>query len=503
MRMRLPVMLGLLLGAASSFMFGETTVPESNLVLLPVHNDPTVSFRIWFKVGSENDPAGKEGLAAITAAMLTDGSTQKNSYEQILDKLFPLAASYSASSSVEMTVVLGRTHKDNLQEFYPLLMDAILSPGFRQNDLDRIKSQTLNTLENVLRYASDEELGKAVLYNTIFAGTPYGHITAGLIESVKSLTLDDIRSFYERYYTRDNVVIGLGGGYDESLVGRLRQELGKLPAGVPPVAAPPKPKPLSGFSVTLVEKDAASTAISMGFPINVVRGQKDWYALAIANSWLGEHRNASSHLYQVIREERGLNYGDYSYIENFPGGGMRQMPPQNVCRRQQIFEIWIRPVPNEARHFALRAALGEFKHLVDQGMTEREFTLTRNFLKKYILHYAATTTERLGYALDDRFYGIQGSHLTVFQSMVEKLTLADVNSAIKSHLQYGNMAIAIVTKDAASFRDALVNNTPSPITYKTPKPAEILTKDKEIDTFPLNIKSGDVRIIPVGELFVK
>jgi zinc protease len=87
--------------------------------------------------------------------------------------------------------------------------------------------------------------------------------------------------------------------------------------------------------------------------------------------------------------------------------------------------------------------------------------------------------------------------------MVEKLTLADVNSAIKSHLQYGNMAIAIVTKDAASFRDALVNNTPSPITYKTPKPAEILTKDKEIETFPLNITSGDVRIIPVGELFVK
>ncbi len=49
-----------------------------------------------------------------------------------------------------------------------------------------------------------------------------------------------------------------------------------------------------------------------------MRGDEDFYPLAVANSWLGEHRNSSSHLYQVIREERGLNYGDYSYIEYFP-----------------------------------------------------------------------------------------------------------------------------------------------------------------------------------------
>ena len=68
----------------------------------------------------------------------------------------------------------------------------------------------------------------------------------------------------------------------------------------------------------------------MGFPIDVLRGAQEWYALAIANSWLGEHRNSSSHLYQVIREARGLNYGDYSYIEHFPAAGGCMMPPQNV-----------------------------------------------------------------------------------------------------------------------------------------------------------------------------
>jgi len=489
--------------------FGEQHVKTNAPVLLPVKNDPTISFRIWFKVGSQNDPAGKEGLASITASMLTDASTQKNSYAEIINKLYPLAASYDASSSVEMTVIYGRTHKDNLKEYYSLFTDAILRPAFKQEDLDRIKSQVLNYLENTLRYASDEELGKAVLYNEIFTGTPYGHINAGTIDAVKSITLDDVQEFYKRYYTRDNLVIGLGGGYSVKLLDELKKDLQTLPApltgpaGAPKPIAKPLPGVLKGFRVTIVEKDAPATAISMGFPIDVLRGTKDWYALAIANSWLGEHRNSSSHLYQVIREARGLNYGDYSYIENYPNGGMRQLPPQNVGRRQQIFEIWIRPVPNETRFFALRAALREFKHLVEKGMTKGDFELTREFLSKYVLHYAATTMERLGYALDDKFYGIQGSHLEKFRKMMKTLTLSDVNAAIKRHLQYGKMEIAIVTKDAKAFKDALVNDTPSPITYSTPKPETVLNEDKEISVFPVKVKAEDIKIVPVADLFVK
>jgi zinc protease len=490
------------LGVSSTF--GELKVSANNLVLLSVKNDPTVSFRIWFKVGSQNDPAGKEGLASITASMLTDAATQNNTYEQVIDKLFPLAASYSASASTEMTVVYGRVHKDNLSDYYPLLVDAILRPAFKQEDLERLKSEALDYLEKRLRYSSDEELGKAVLYNNIFAGTAYGHITTGLVEALKRITLDDIKSFYRQYYTRDNVIIGLGGGYDAGLVKRLEKDMKSLPSGAPESPAKPKPRAIKGMNVTIVEKkDAASTAISMGFPISILRGSKDWYALAIANSWLGEHRNSSSHLYQVIREERGLNYGDYSYIENFPNGGQRTKPPQNVARRQQIFEMWIRPVPHEARHFALRAALREFKRLVEEGMTHDDFTLTRDFLRKYVLHYAPTTMERLGYALDDRFYGIKGSHLDNFRAMMGKITLADVNAAIRKHWQYGNMRIAFVTNNAQSLKDALINETPSPITYATTKPQSLLAEDKEISTFPLNVKAENVKIVAVEELFVR
>jgi zinc protease len=481
--------------------YGGVPVPDDHVVQLPVRNDPTISFRIWFKVGSQNDPKGKEGLADITASMLTEAATTSNSYEKVLDKLFPLAAGYSATTSVEMTVITGRVHRDNLKEYLPLFTDAILRPAFRQDDLDRIKSQAVSYLENTLRHSSDEELGKAVLYAEVFAGTPYSHIAAGLVESVRSITLNDVEGFYRGHFTRDNVVIGIGGGYEADVLRRIREELGALPAGTPAPVPTSVPKALEGFHVAIVEKDAPATAISMGFPIDVLRGARDWYALAIANSWLGEHRNSSSHLYQVIREERGLNYGDYSYIENFPRGGMMTKPPQNVSRRQQIFEVWIRPVPNETRHFALRAALREVKRLIDGGMSEAEFSQTRSFLRKYVLHYAPTTMERLGYALDDQFYGINGSHLETFRTMMDRLTLADVNAAIRKHLQYGKMQIVMVTKDANSMKQSLVSGAPSPITYKTPKSSRTLDVDALISVFPVKIRPENVKVLQVKDLF--
>ena len=482
-------------------LFGCSNMKDENLVLYPVKDDPTISFKIWFKVGSQNDPKGKEGLAALTAGLLSEGATKNNSYDQILEKLFPLAAGYSCNSSVEMTIFNGRVHKDNLDEYYPIFIDALLNPAFKEEDFNRIKQRTLNYLNTTLKYSSDEELGKAVLYNDIFDGTTYGHITIGTISGIESITIDDVKEFYNKYYSKNNFVIGLGGGYDEALINRLKNDLAKLNDVQVEEIGKPQPEKIDGLNFTLIEKEAPATAISMGFPIDLVRGSKEWYALAVANSWLGEHRNSSSHLYQVIREERGLNYGDYSYIENFPNGGSYQMPPTNVPRKQQIFEIWIRPVPNETRHFVLRAALRELQMLVDNGMTKEDFELTRNFLKKYVLNFAKTTSSRLGYAIDDKFYGIDGSHLELFRKMMDEITLEDVNNAIKKHLQYDNMKIAIITKDAESFKNNLAANTTSPIEYSTPKPESVLEEDKNIIDYKLNIDQNKINIIQVEELF--
>ncbi|MEJ5286588.1 MAG: hypothetical protein CH6_1947 [Candidatus Kapaibacterium sp.] len=485
---------------------GVKKMEDTKVLEMKVPDDPTVSFIVWFKVGSQNDPKGKEGLSMLTGRLIAEGSTQKNSYEEILDKLFPIASSYSVKVDKEMTVFYGRTHIDNINAFLPLFEEAITLPAFKQEDFERIRSEMINYLEKDLRYSSDEELGKATLYNFIFEETPYGHISEGTIEGLKNITLDDVKLFYKQYFNKNNFVVALGGNFPEDLPKKLKSDLTSALADGNIVTYPEiNPKPIDGYEFTLVEKDCNATAISFGFPIDVVRGDEDFFALWLFKSWFGEHRNSSSHLYQVIREARGLNYGDYAYIEAFLNGGALRFPQPNNPRRKQIFEVWIRPVPHEARFFALRAALRELKKVVDSGLTKEQFELTKKFLLNYCLFYAQTTMERLGYQVDSKFYNIKdnGNYIEFLRNKINSLTLEQVNAAIKKHIQYNNIKFAIVTKDAQKFKEELVNNVPSPITYPTPKPEEVLNEDKEISTFPLKVLPEKVKIVPVDELFIK
>jgi zinc protease len=479
------------------------SAPANAPVLMPISQDPNVTFKLWFQVGSQNDPPGKEGLAALTAAMIADGGTGKLSYEQILEALYPMAATYWVSVDKEMTVVRGQAHREVVSRFYDLFSGAVLDPGFRQDDFERLKSDAISGIEKQLRYSSDEELGKAALYGAVFAGTPYGHLQDGRVSALEAITLDDVKAFYREHFTRDNVTIALAGSYDESIERRLIADLGRLPEGVPPRVARPEPAPIDGRQVVLVDKPGPSTAISFGYPIDVKRGSREFYALWLANSWLGEHRNSISHLYQVIRETRGMNYGDYSYIEAFPRGGRRSMPPTGVGRRQQLFEVWIRPVPRERAVFALRAAVREVDSLVRDGLTVEQVERHKEFLGKYVLQFATTTGERLGYAVDDRFYGIEGAgHLARFRETVATLTADEVNAAIRKYLQTEDLIIAMVTEDAAGLKETLVSGAATPIDYgELAKPQEVLDEDVEIAAYPLDIHAENVKVVPVDEMF--
>jgi zinc protease len=415
-----------------------------------------------------------------------------------------LAAEPGASVDREMTVLTATAHRDVFARLYPLFLDGILNPGFRQEDFDRLKSRTLEQIEKTLRYSSDEELGKAALNGKVFAGTRYAHLDLGTVAGLNAITMDDVREFHRKYFTRDNVTLALGGAYPPELPGRALADLARLAEGKPAPVPPPAAAPIKGRKVLLVEKPGESTAISFGYPIDLHRGSREYYALWIANSWLGEHRNSVSHLYQVIREARGMNYGDYSYIEAFPQGGFRNMPPTGVGRRQQIFEVWIRPVPKERALFALRAALREVEKLAASGMSREEFESQRSFLKKYVAQFATTTSERLGYAVDDRFYGIEQGHLKQFRRMMDEITLEEVNAAVRKHLRATDLVIAMVTADAQGLKKALLADAPSPIDYGgIEKPAEILKEDKEIERYPLKVKEADITVVPVEEMFTR
>jgi zinc protease len=462
---------------------------------------PQLNVKIQFAVGSAHDPKGKEGLADLTAAMIADAGSRGKRIDEINKILFPLAASMSALVDKELTTFTLRVHRDNWKTFADTVLPQLIEPGFREDDFKRIKEAQLAALEVDLRSNNEEELGKERLQADIFAGTPYGHPTAGSLTGLRSITLDDVKKFVAAAYRKSAVVVGVAGNAPPEVTVRLRQELARLPAG-PALPAPrvAMPERMRGLRVDIIQKDARSTAMSIGQPIDVTRSHPDFAALWLARAWLGEHRSSTSHLYQRIREVRGMNYGDYAYIEAFPRGMYQFFPDAGIPRRAQVFEIWIRPVMPQNAHMALRIALHELDQLVDKGLSQEDFERTRDYLLKNVFVMTATQNKQLGYALDSRFYGI-GEFTSFMRSELNKLTLAKVNEALRRHLSAQDMQIVAITKDAQKLRDQLVADGFSAVQYDAEKPSALLDEDKVIGARKLGIKASDVTITPVDEVF--
>lgn len=470
-------------------------------VLLPIPSSPLVTFRIQFRAGAADDPAGKRGLARLTASMLTDGGTKKHSYEEMTALFYPMASSVRAVVDKDVITFVGTTHIDNLDAFMDLFMQILLEPRFDSADFTRLKTAQSNYLSKTLRGGNDEELGKEALGVCMYAGHPYGAPNAGLVSNLDGVTLDDVKTCYRTLFTRDNVTIGLAGGYPKGLVDRVAKEMEKLPAGAPQRPALPQPHAISGLEILAIEKEGRSTAISMGFPIDVTRADSDFYALMVANSHLGEHRTMNGVLMNRMREVRGLNYGDYSYIEHFVQDGGSTLPITNIPRREQYFSIWIRPVQPQHRQFALRLALWEFNRMVNDGLTQQEFEEARAFVKNYSRLWAQDQSRRLGYLMDSRFYGID-DFLGTLPAKLDALTRDQVNTAIKKHLQSNNLCVAVVTKGADAFLHDVVSNTPSPMQYDAEGiPQDVLDQDKIISVYPLKVNADASKVVPVADMF--
>ena len=462
---------------------------------------PIVSMRIQFLTGSVDDPAGKEGLASLTAAMLANGGSKNLTYDEIVAQFYPMAAGFGWQSDKEMTTFVGQTHVDNIDKYYGLIRQMLLEPGFREDDFNRLKQDAINFLRTSLREGNDEELGKERLYNIIYKGTPYENHSRGRISSLEKLTLQDVKDFYAKNYTQANLVLGLSGNFSPKFSKQIAADFAKLPKGARVARKIAAPNLADGMKIDIVQRETRATAISMGFPIPINRAMgKDYAALALVAAYFGQHRSSNSYLYGQLREKRGLNYGDYAYIEYFPRGMYQFEPDPNLARRQQIFQIWIRPVEPQNANFTLRAALYEYDKLVKNGLDQKTFEETRDFLTKYVNILTQTKDAELGYALDSKFYGIP-NYNEYMKTNLSKLTLADVNRAIKTHLASNKMRVVMITKDADGLRDAIVNNKPATISYASPKPQEILDEDKIIFTYPIRVKAADVTITPAGKVF--
>jgi zinc protease len=490
--------------AAAAPAAGQAAAPEGpeapEIVAVPSPASPLVAIRLLFRAGSIDDPAGKEGLAELTSLMVAQASTAKRPYSQLLEDLYPLAAEIETNTDREVTVFSGTVARAALDTYTGLLEEALLTPAFAESDFRRNKQQLLSYLTDTLRSSNDELLGLEALQQRIFAGHPYGHAPAGTVAGLESITLDDVRQFYRRHYTRANLMIGVAGGYPAGFDARLARELGSLPAGTREPRPLPQAPAVSGRHITLIDKETASVGIHFGFPLPITRKDADFYPLLVVNSFLGEHRTFNGLLMNQLRAIRGLNYGDYSYLEYWDSAPSTYHPPPNVPRREQYFSVWVRPVVPADAQFALRAALYEVRQVQAHGLTAAQFELTRNFLLNYSRLWVQDLSSRLGFQMDSRYYGMP-YYLDEIQSRLPRLTVDDVNRAAAKYLTTDAFDAVLVTAGAGKLAEVLRQDGPSPKQYNSQVPADVLDVDKLIST--LEIKPTAIDVVPVTQVFEK
>ncbi|HYH07244.1 MAG TPA: pitrilysin family protein [Thermoanaerobaculia bacterium] len=434
---------------------------------------PLITMRVMITHGATSDPAGKEGLAAITADAVTDGGFRRGNdivtKEELAEQTVPWGsgARPTVFTSSRTTTFFFTAPRDVIGRYVTEVLRPMLTqPVFEAKEIDRLKNETVSQISS-LRSEDLEGLGLAAIDQFVLAGTGYAHHVLGRETAVQTITRDDVIRFYRDFYRPENAIIGISTT-DPAIVDQVREAVRNVnrDATTPSPAMPVKtPEAFTGRQALVIqEPNAPAASVHLGFPIAVNRTHPDYWPLYIANVWLGTHRDSFGQLYQKLREERGYNYGNYSYIEYWAGRPNSLFQIFNQPREQQYFSLWVRPVKHEHAVHLAKAITYELEQLIRTGLTPEQVEESKKKARVLYLNLGETVPRLVGARVDDAFHGLaQGNgFLDRYIQSVDAVTVEQVNAAIRRHLSTANVKYVIVTSTPhlAATQQQLASNTP-------------------------------------------
>lgn len=296
----------------------KTLANGLRVVVVPRPGSGLVSVQMAVKAGASLDPENRAGLADFTASLLTKGTTTRTA-PQIAEQIEALGGSLSAGAGWDSTTLSLSVLKTRLEAALPLLADVAQHPVFKPEEVERLRTQTLDDLGVSLE--SPGTLARLAAARVVFGSSPYGHPLGGTLESVKAIAQPEVRGFHAAHFAPGNSVMVFGGDITPDEAFALAQKtLGSWPAhpasprALSAVAAnaAPSASPTTGRVVVIDKPDAGQAAVILARP-GIRRADSDYYAGLVANSVLGG--GYSSRLNQEIRIKRGLSYGASSGLD--------------------------------------------------------------------------------------------------------------------------------------------------------------------------------------------
>jgi zinc protease len=506
--------------AAATPAMAEAVPPDAatwpRLVVEEEPGSGVVYFRVMILAGSVDDPVGEEGLAYFTTSLLRRGAGghSRGAMETALDEM---GAGLEVRVDKELTLVVGRCLRTQLLQFYPLLRDVLLEPDFPAGEVEGARRDQVDALQQLKN--ANEQLGIEAFYNFLFAGTSWGHSAVGRLSAIRKLNRVAARRFYERHFRRDRLLIGLGGDFSGivlppqgrkgvalPLVDRMRADFVVLPVSEAARAEAPLPT-LKGRRALIVEKPGLEQGqINIGWPLVLTRGHPDYPPMAVVQRHFGSHRDFTGVLMRRVRSERGLTYGAYAYIEYFPypyAYGADTLPWMNVARTREAWRMWSFTLAKNME-FTAKLMMYEFHKLLAAGIPPGRFAEIRRFTRDRFVFEVETGERRLSLRLDDLRFGGEGGgggFAAEFPRRLEALTLAQVTSAIRTHLARPELALVVTVPNAEEFRRQLL--TPeATVEYESGIDAgPIREEDGRVARQELAIAAEDILTVSADQLF--
>ena len=407
--------------ASSPAAWSRFALPNGVVVLVAERPGvPIVVVRASVDAGAILDPPEKEGLANLTALLLTRGSTTRSAQESDRAIEFVGGSLESDGGRDSSEVVLSVLRKD-LGLGLDLLADALQRPVFQEPEFARQREEVVAT---VRRSEDDPETVAArVLRRLVFPGHPYGRPTEGSETSLGAITREDVVAFHRAAYRPERTVVAVAG---DVTAAELEARLGSWSTSVPPPGSPGAP-PLGLPSRTeAVQRSLTQATIFLG-EATVSRKHPDFYPLLVASQILGG--GSSSRLYTRVREERGLAYNVYA-----------QYAPSRLAG---LFLVEIQTENPRIRE-ALAVVREELIRLRRERVSEEELARVRsNLIGGFPLRMStAAEVSDLLVAIERHDLGLD--YPARFRQALSAVTADDVLRVVRTHWDPDAMSLALV-----------------------------------------------------------
>lgn len=397
------------------------------LLLMEQKEVPIISFNYIIRAGSIADPAGKEGVASLTAGLLRKG-TKTRSADQISAELDFIGGLLGAGATFDYTGGTAEFIKKDINKGLELLADVLLNPTFPQDEVAKLLKQRIDGIK------SNKDQAQGVIgtyYNAyLFGSHPYGRPTGGDEKSLATITRDDVQKFYQGYYSPSSTIMAVVGDFDSAEMERMiTEKFGAWAAKPAPTAQLAEPTPVAGKRLLLIDKpDSTQTFYQIG-NVGINRTNPDRVYIEVVNTLFGGR--FTSMLNSELRINSGLTYGARSSFD------------ERKVRGPFVISTFTR---NQTTERAIDMTLDVLKRLHEKGITEEELRSAKNYIKGQFPPDIETTDQLAGLIAELEFYGLDENEINNYYAKIDSMTLADARRVIKQHFPLDNLVFVLIGK---------------------------------------------------------